>query len=55
MVFNQVVGGLLAPRTTPPPAPIYRNVVYYPNGRYVLRGDGVYTTAAPVPPPPPRQ
>jgi len=88
-VFNQVVGGLLAPRpvyahpapvvierpvpvyrqvivTTPPPAPIYRNVVYYPNGRYELRGDGVYTAyrwvwipsvalVPPVPPPPPLQ
>jgi hypothetical protein len=84
-VFNQVVGGFLAPRpvyahpapvvierpvavyrpvivtSPPPPAPIYRNVVYYPGGRYELRGDGVYTAyqwvwipnAVPVPPPPP--
>jgi len=85
-VFNQVVGGFLAPRpvyahpvpvvierpvpvyrevivTTPPP-PVYSNVVYYPHGRYVLRGDGVYTAyqwvwipnvaaVPPVPPPPP--
>ncbi len=29
--------------TTPPPAPIDRDVVYYPNGRYELRGDGVDT------------
>jgi hypothetical protein len=28
---------------TPPPPPVHSNVVYYPNGRYVLRGDGVYT------------
>ena len=89
-VFNQVVGGFLAPRpvyahsapvvierpvpvyrqvivTTPPPrAPIYRNVVYYPHGRYELRGHGVYTAyqwvwipsvaaGPPVPPPPPLQ
>jgi hypothetical protein len=86
-VFNQVVGGFLAPRpiyahpvpvvierpvpvyrevivTTPPPVPVYNNVVYYPHGRYVLRGDGVYTAyqwvwipnvaaVPPVPPPPP--
>jgi hypothetical protein len=66
-VFNQIVGGLLAPPrvvytqsapvvierpvpvyrpvvvATPPPPPVHSNVVYYPNGRYVLRGDGVYT------------
>ena len=42
--------------TTPPPAPIYRNVVHYPNGRYVLRGDGVCAAALPpMPPPPPLQ
>ena len=86
-VFNQVVGGFLAPRPvyahpvpvvierpvpvyrevivpTPPPVPVYNNVVYYPHGRYVLRGDGVYTAyqwvwipnvaaVPPVPPPPP--
>ena len=28
---------------TPPPPLVHSNVVYYPNGRYVLRGDGVYT------------
>ncbi len=85
-VFNQVVGGFLAPRpvyaypapvvverpvyrqvivTTPPPVPSYQNVVYYPNGRYELHGDGVYTAyqwvwipnaavVPPLPPPPPR-
>ena len=93
-VFNQVVGGLLAPPrlvyaqpvvyaqpapvmierpvpvyrpvvvATPPPPPVHSNVVYYPNGRYVLRGDGVYTAyqwvwvpsvhvLPPAPPPPP--
>jgi len=80
-VFNQVVGGLFAPRpvfarpvvverpvvyTQPvvyaqPPAP-YQTVVQYPNGRYELHGDGVYTAyrwvwvpvaALPPPPPPP--
>src|SRR6266478_3991195 len=41
----------------PAPAPRYSNVVWYPHGRYELRGDGV--TAAyqwvwiPNPPPPP--
>ena len=92
-VFNQVVGGFLAPRpvfahpapvvierpvpvyrqvivTTPPPvlaySPTCSNVVYYPHGRYELRGDGVYTAyqwvwisrvaaVPPVPPPPPLQ
>jgi len=49
---------------TPPPPPVHSNVVYYPNGRYVLRGDGVYTAhqwvwvpsvqvLRPAPPPPP--
>ena len=35
----------------------YPNVIQYPNGRYELRGDGVYTPYQwvwiPVPPPPP--
>jgi len=49
---------------TPPPPPVHSNVVYYSNGRYVLRGDGVYTAhqwvwvpsvqvLRPAPPPPP--
>jgi hypothetical protein len=43
------------------PSPAYPTVVQYWNGRYELRGDGVYTpyqwvwipTAHPLPPPPP--
>jgi hypothetical protein len=54
------------PVYAPPPAPIDRAVVYYPNGRYELRGDGVDTACQwvwipsvalvpSVPPPPPLQ
>ena len=59
-VYRQVIV------TTLPPAPVYSNVVYYPHGRYELRGDGVYTAyqwvwipnvavVPPAPPPPPLQ
>ncbi len=59
-VYRQVIV------TTPPPAPVYSHVVYYPHGRYELRGDGVYTAyqwvwipnvavVPPAPPPPPLQ
>jgi len=41
----------------PTPAPRYSNVVWYPHGRYELRGDGVTTAYQwvwiPNPPPPP--
>ncbi len=41
----------------PAPAPRYSNVVWYPHGRYELRGDGVTTAYQwvwiPNPPPPP--
>ena len=59
-VYRQVIV------TTPPPAPVYSNIVYYPHGRYELRGDGIYTAyqwvwipnvavLPPAPPPPPLQ
>ena len=52
-----------APIYAPPQAPAVQRVVVYPNGRYVLYGDGVYhpwqwvwmPSAWPPPPPPPPQ
>ena len=51
-----------APAYTPPPPPAVQREVVYPNGRYVLYGDGVrqpwqwvWVPAAPAPPPPPPQ
>ncbi|HEV8441570.1 MAG TPA: hypothetical protein VGT40_26065 [Methylomirabilota bacterium] len=66
-VFNQLVGGIFHPRVAyarpvvvERPAYSYPTVIEYPNGRYELRGDGVYTgyqwvwiPYAPPPPPPP--
>jgi len=50
-----------APAYTAPAAPAVQREVVYPNGKYVLRGDGVtqawqwiWIEAAPPAPPPPR-
>jgi len=51
-----------APTYAAPPAPPIQREVVYPNGRYVLYGDGVtqawqwvWVPAAPPPPPPPQR
>ena len=61
VVYEQAPAYQQAPAYTAPPAPAVQREVVFPNGKYVLHGDGVtqawqwvWIQAVPPAPPPPR-